>query len=190
MVVVHLHVVKPGGFPSGIGGRNTNIRPPRVETNIGTSASAEIEKLQKAQAWAAIDPLFDALAAEKLSRAKSSFHVDGDEGVGGKGESVGSRRGPVVLLASASRDHLVRIFDASGIGYPCAGVDSGARRRPHGGVSCVDGGGGDGTGERGLAGEEGGGQESRGRGCLPLLKTLDDHSSSVTAVKFSKDGKR
>ncbi|CAM9980028.1 unnamed protein product, partial [Sphacelaria rigidula] len=46
----------------------------------------------------------------------------------------------LVLLASASRDRLVHVFDAAS--------------------------------------------------CYPLLKTLDNHSSSVTAVKFSRDGKR
>ncbi|CAM9820841.1 unnamed protein product [Chrysoparadoxa australica] len=63
---------------------------------------------------------------------------------------------PAVLLASASRDRLVHLFDAS---------EDKSR--------------GQGTNDPG-----------QGTGQYALLQTMDNHSSSVTAIKFSMDGKR
>ncbi len=62
----------------------------------------------------------------------------------------------LVLLASASRDRLVHIFNASGRN----------------------------------AEDEDGNRKSLNSNSYPLLETISDHTSSVTAVKFSKDGRR
>lgn len=126
---------------------------------------------------------------------------------------------PLVLLASASRDRLVRIFDASlssrGIRGPEAAAlaaTSASASLESGGVRIGGGAGGGSVAMRfGIEGavEEpsdlggsptgkatvtstgaGVGAETAAASGFPLLKTLDSHSGSVTAVKFTKDGKR
>ncbi|CAM9266437.1 unnamed protein product [Ectocarpus sp. 12 AP-2014] len=166
---------------------------------------------------------------------------EGGEGEGGEGEDARSndacaprqqsqtddstRRSPLVLLASASRDRLVRVFDASrspfaysagaGVGGRGAGGGSGASEAATmaaqgSAAACAendvahrssrgkeDGQLGarenatntDATAAPGRAAETGVGAASEAAG-LPLLTTLDSHTGSVSAVKFSKDGKR
>ncbi|CAM9937562.1 unnamed protein product [Ectocarpus sp. 6 AP-2014] len=135
------------------------------------------------------------------------------------------RRSPLVLLASASRDRLVRVFDASrspfvysawaGVGGRGAGGGSGAceaaKTAAQGSAAaCAENGvahrssrgkearqpgarenaaNTDATAAPGGAAETGAGAASEAAG-LPLLTTLDSHTGSVSAVKFSKDGKR
>lgn len=113
----------------------------------------------QSQKWEAIDPLGSTVASDGSARAGESD--DGRE----KGDTA------LVLLASASRDRLVHVFDASA---------------SRGWMDPADG---DGE-RRGDAGKGDCGGEGGYKSCYPLLKTLDNHSSSVTAVKFSKDGKR
>lgn len=150
----------------------------------------------------------------------------GEDGLGTPSVSEGDRRphdqhdccAPLVLLASASRDSLVHVFDASlssrrgatsggrgGAEAATAAALTASASSERGGAR-VGGGGGVGGATTGLA--TAGGVEARlsgnaiavntgARGTaaaaaagFPLLKTLDSHSGSVTAVKFSKDGKR
>ncbi|CAM9682868.1 unnamed protein product, partial [Ectocarpus sp. 8 AP-2014] len=163
------------------------------------------------------------------------------EGEGGEGEDARSndacvprqqsqtddstRRSPLVLLASASRDRLVRVFDASrspfvysagaGVGGRGAGGGSGASEAATpaaqgSAAACAD----NGVAHRSSRGKEAGqlgarenatntdakaapgGAAETGVGAaseaagLPLLTTLDSHTGSVSAVKFSTDGKR
>ena len=128
---------------------------------------------------------------------------------------------PLVLLASASRDRLVHIFDAS-LSSSCGGRGAGAATTPAASASAflksdgglrVGGGGAGGVtavGQARVGAREGlGGLDARLSGKVaamnagvgadiavvaaagfPLLKTLDSHSGSVTAVKFTRDGKR
>lgn len=125
---------------------------------------------------------------------------------------------PLVLLASASRDRLVHIFDAS-LSSSCGGRGAGAATtaaasasaflKSDGGLRVVGGGAGGVTavGQARVGAREGlGGLDARLSGKVaamnagveadiaaagfPLLKTLDSHSGSVTAVKFTRDGKR
>lgn len=135
------------------------------------------------------------------------------------------RRSPLVLLASASRDRLVRVFDASrspfvygagaGVGGRGAGGGSGASKAAtmaaRGsaaayGENCVAHGSSKGKEAGQLGAREKmtntdatvapGGAAAMGVGAaievagLPLVTTLDSHTGSVSAVKFSKDGKR
>lgn len=135
------------------------------------------------------------------------------------------RRRPLVLLASASRDRLVRVFDASrspfvysagaGVGGRGAGGGGGASEAAtttaRGSVAAY---GENGVAHRSSRGKEAGQLGARenvtntdataapggaaetgvgaaiGAAGLPLLTTLDSHTGSVSAVKFSKDGKR
>lgn len=140
---------------------------------------------------------------------------------------------PLVLLASASRDRLVHVFDASLSSRGARGGGRGAVAETaaatppsasatttasfeSGGVYMrgrAGGGGGGAAGAQARDGLAGGpaGVEARASGeattatataevgaaamaaaapGLPLVKTLDSHSGSVTAVKFTKDGKR
>ncbi|CBJ30084.1 conserved unknown protein [Ectocarpus siliculosus] len=135
------------------------------------------------------------------------------------------RRSPLVLLASASRDRLVRVFDASrspfvysagaGVGGRGAGGGSGASEAATtaargSAAACAENvvahrssrgkeagqpgarenaANTDATAAPGGAAETGVGAASEAAG-LPLLTTLDSHTGSVSAVKFSKDGKR
>lgn len=126
-----------------------------------------------------------------------------------------TRRSPLVLLASASRDRLVRVFDASrspivysagaGVGgraattaargsaAACArnGVAHRSSRGKEAGQlgAREDATNTDATAAPGGAAETGVGAASEAA-ALPLLTTLDSHTGSVSAVKFSKDGKR
>lgn len=152
----------------------------------GTGAEALMAPSQR---WRAIDPL-DPGAREDLAHARgdgdssssstttssscssssNSSSVQGVDNVdhgGGKGSSV------LVLLASASRDRLVHIFDASA--NPTITAAGGMAKVAESSRDYVS------TGRRPAA---------AARCRYPLLKTLDNHSSSVTAVKFSKDGQR
>lgn len=134
---------------------------------------------------------------------------------------------PLVLLASASRDRLVHVFDASlsssggarGGGARCAeaateatastsafsasgGVTGGAvaaGQAREGGAAGLNGF----DARFSFSGKAAAVNAGAGVGAgtaaetaavavagFPLLKTLDSHSGSVTAVKFTKDGKR
>ncbi|CAM9720676.1 unnamed protein product, partial [Laminaria digitata] len=170
--------------------------------------------------WEAIDPL-DPLAAEKLllrragaagNRGSSSGSGGGGGRGGGGGQGDGGAKGnpdddrqPLVLLASASRDRLVRVFDASSTLSKCDGCKQVDGRRgdilgdteagPRAGIKVAGGGvGGDVEGGGGGGGsgvwDGDGAAGAVAAGCFPLVKTLDYHTGSVTAVKFSKDGKR
>lgn len=147
------------------------------------------------QRWVAIDPL-DPGSVERLTVARDGVSADvscSSGGGGGSRKSGGERGTVLVLLASASRDRLVHIFDASANLRP--------PREWEGSAAAVGGGKDDSLDGRrlgrGQEGEEGVGEERRKMGaagvascCYPLLKTLDNHSGPVIAVKFSKDGKR
>lgn len=130
-----------------------------------------------AQRWRAIDPA-DPGVKEKPARAERGGAGNGGDDLGSDKSICGADRGygegnpALVLLASASRDRLVHVFDASA--NPAArGRDGTVKRKVAEGIG------------------SGGLHRSAARAsCYPLLKTLDNHSSSVTAVKFSRDGKR
>lgn len=121
--------------------------------------------------WDAIDPLAPN-AAKRLMDARA----------GG-----GERAVELVLLASASRDRQVHVFDASANPHAC-------RLASEAPASEGD------TADVGFRGETEAGNQARRRdrsrsgeeraSGFPLLKTLENHSGSVTAVRFSKDGKR
>lgn len=127
---------------------------------------------------------------------------------------------PLVLLASASRDRLVHVFDASapsrsgGAATTTATAaafspgesddigSSAGRSREAGGRAGreeiemakssgaeTENSGGTKKANSGAAAETAGVQAAVAAG-FPLLKSLDSHSGSVTAAKFSKDGKR
>lgn len=123
------------------------------------------------QGWDAIDPLAPN-AAKRLMDARA----------GGRERAV-----ELVLLASASRDRQVHVFDASA--NPHA-------RRLESEAPASEGD----TSDVGFRGETEAGNQAKRRDrsrsgeetttCFPLLKTLENHSGSVTAVRFSKDGKR
>lgn len=135
---------------------------------LGSESEAVDERL-----WEAINPLAPG-ARQRLREAQSK---DGEDSQ------------VLVLLASASRDRLVHIFDAS---------TSLSTHKSQGCCSSTAGGDGDGVGF-GLAtemelGEQGDACKRTRLGeaiCkYSLLKTLENHSGAVTAVKFAKDGSR
>lgn len=151
----------------------------------GARVSATLATMVQTRDWEAIDPL-DPNAAQKLRRPRevgSSVVSTGDSedsGSRGRGGDNPSCCHYLVMLATASRDSLVRVFDASPEDGPT--ICGSRRGEEQAEPTTVKG------GQRMSPRSEEKG-ETVGRR-LPLVKTLENHSSNVTAVKFSKDGKR
>lgn len=160
----------PSSPASDRGGGKTGGRQRSVITQEeATSSDAENER------WLALDPLDSRAVKKCLSGAeRRSSGGTGDECEYHKGSEYRGRprhERPVVLLASAGRDGRVQVFDAS----ETTGSDD--RQAA------------DGSGETKLE-RATTGSGTTAVGFFPLVTTLNAHSSSVTAVKFSKDGTR
>lgn len=155
-----------------------------VTAPAGVRVSATLATMVQTQDWEAIDPL-DPNAAQKLMRPRevgASMGLTGDSedsGSGGRSRGNKSCCHYLVMLATASRDSLVRVFDASAEGGP---TRFGSRRgEEQAERTAMEG------GQRMSPRSE---EKGEVRRRLPLMKTLENHSSNVTVVKFSKDGKR
>lgn len=175
----------------GVSGEIPRYRHKARTPSAGARVSATLATTVQTRAWEAIDPL-DPNAAQKLMRSREvggGVGSTGDRAGSGSSSGSGGRGGSnkscchhLVMLASASRDSLVRVFDASAEDEPTSfGVRRGEERAERMAVA-----GGQTMSPEGPRSEEKGEVGRR----LPLVKTLENHSSTVTSVMFSKDGKR
>ncbi len=126
---------------------------PAMELQTGNDAAAggridEVVGNHDGESWLAVKPYHPLIISSRNANSKAA---DADSAMP---ESL-KRNQQLVLLASASRDRLVHIFNASG---KISGNEEGNKALNH--------------------------------GSYPLLETITDHSSSVTAIKFSNDGRR